>query len=44
MILDRTLLIETRIIVHGTDDDADQHCQWVISPPRYTANLLCRTE
>jgi hypothetical protein len=31
VILDRKLLIETRIIVHGTDDDADQHCQWVIS-------------
>lgn len=26
---DRKLLIEVRVIVLGTDDDADPHCQWV---------------
>jgi hypothetical protein len=31
VILDRRLTIETRIIVRGTDDDADPHCQWVTS-------------
>jgi hypothetical protein len=31
VILDRKLLVETRIIVEGDDDAADPHCQWVIS-------------
>lgn len=31
VILDRKLLIEIRILVEGTDDDADVHCQWVIA-------------
>lgn len=31
VIVDRKLTIETRIIVRGTDDDADPHCQWVTS-------------
>ena len=31
VILDRTLTIETRILVFGNDDEADQHCQWIIS-------------
>jgi hypothetical protein len=31
MILNRKLTVETRIIVHGNDDDADPHCQWVVA-------------
>jgi len=31
VLLDRKLLIEVRVIVSGTDDDADPHCQWVTS-------------
>jgi hypothetical protein len=30
VILDRKLLVETRIIVEGDDDAADPHCQWII--------------
>lgn len=29
VVLDRRLLLEVRVIVRGTDDDADPHCQWV---------------
>lgn len=31
VVMDRRLLIEIRVIVSGTDDDADPHCQWVTS-------------
>jgi hypothetical protein len=29
VVIERKLTIETRIIVHGDDDAADPHCQWV---------------
>jgi hypothetical protein len=31
VVLDRKLTIETRVIVQGNDDAADEHCVWVVS-------------